>query len=156
MRTSEFKMSWRKCSTCKKDINHSTKYQICSVSTCKKWAFCSVDCWDTHNSVMGHRSGWAEEHTSPDNDGSGTDKPRRRIVVKGKSSSSGVIPKGDFPRDVLVVASKLKAYIKAKHDMNTSGNVMDRLSDIMRVICDDAVDQARAEGRKTLMDRDFK
>jgi len=155
-------MAWRRCSTCKKDVNHSTKYQICSVSTCRKWVFCSVDCWDTHNSVMSHRSGWAEEHTSPDNqpddlrDGPNVrDKPRRRIVAKS-NSSSGVIPKGDFPRDVLVVASKLKAYVKAKHDMNTSGNVLERLSDIMRVVCDDAVEQARIEGRKTLMDRDFK
>jgi len=147
-------MSWRRCSTCKRDINHSTKYQICSVSTCRKWVFCSVDCWDTHNSVMSHRSGWAEEHISPDNVADG-DRPRRRIVAKSKSSS-GIIPKGDYPRDVLVVASKLKAYIKAKHDMNTAGNVLDRLSDIMRIICDDAVEQARIEGRKTVMDRDFK
>lgn len=39
--------------------------------------------------------------------------------------------------------------------MNTSGQVMDVLSDHLRVICDRAIENARAEGRKTVLDRDF-
>lgn len=39
--------------------------------------------------------------------------------------------------------------------MNTSGGVMDVLSDYVRVLCDRAIDNARADGRKTVMDRDF-
>ena len=57
--------------------------------------------------------------------------------------------------DVLVVVSKLKSYIKEKSGMNTAGNVAPRLSDIVRNLCDEAIERARSEGRKTLMDRDF-
>jgi len=105
---------------------------------------------------MNHRSGWAEEHTSPDNiPTADIDRPKRRIIVKS-NSAAGVIHKASYPKDVLIVASKLKVFIKAKYDMNTSGNVMERLSDLVREICDDAAEQARIEGRKTIMDRDFK
>jgi histone H3/H4 len=39
--------------------------------------------------------------------------------------------------------------------MNTSASVMDVLSDYVRVLCDRAIDNARSEGRKTVLDRDF-
>ena len=54
------------------------------------------------------------------------------------------------------MASKLKDYIHARSEMNTSASVMEVLSDIVRRACDDAIDQARKEGRKTVLDRDFK
>ena len=57
--------------------------------------------------------------------------------------------------DILVVVSKLKAYIRSKAGMNTSGNVAPALSDIVRGLCDRAIDKAREDGRKTVMDRDF-
>lgn len=57
--------------------------------------------------------------------------------------------------DVLVVVSKLKNYIRSKADMNTSGNVAATLSNIIRRLCDEAVEKARQDGRKTVMDRDF-
>ena len=57
--------------------------------------------------------------------------------------------------DVLIVASKLKGYIKSKGGMNTSDAVMKQLSARVRQLCDQAMDRARAEGRKTVMDRDF-
>lgn len=57
--------------------------------------------------------------------------------------------------EVLVVASKLKNYIKAKSGMNTSAAVMAVLSERVRQLCDQAVDRAKSEGRKTVMDRDF-
>ncbi|MAE72656.1 MAG: hypothetical protein CL675_01075 [Bdellovibrionaceae bacterium] len=59
-------------------------------------------------------------------------------------------------REVLIVASKLKTYIKEKSDMNTSASVMTKLSHIVRAACDSAIESARAEGRKTVLDRDFK
>ena len=59
------------------------------------------------------------------------------------------------PKDVLVVVSKLKAYIKAKSGMNTSGDVAENLSDKLRRLCDDAIIRARQDGRKTVMARDF-
>ncbi len=57
--------------------------------------------------------------------------------------------------EVLVVASKLKNYIRAKSGMNTSGAVMSALSEKVRQLCDQAIDNAKREGRKTVMDRDF-
>lgn len=58
--------------------------------------------------------------------------------------------------EVLVVVSKLKGYIRTKSGMNTSGNVAPVLSDIVRGLCDQAIEKAREAGRKTVMDRDFK
>lgn len=58
-------------------------------------------------------------------------------------------------QEILVVQSKVKTYIKTKSGMNTSGAVANRLSDIVREMCDRAVANANADGRKTVMDRDF-
>jgi len=60
------------------------------------------------------------------------------------------------PRDVLVVVSKLKLYIRAISGMNTSDDVVGPLSDRLRLLCDDAVERARDDGRKTVMARDFR
>jgi histone H3/H4 len=57
--------------------------------------------------------------------------------------------------EVLVVASKVKNYIKDKGDMKTSGSVLDALSNRIRTMCDEAVENARSDGRKTVLDRDF-
>lgn len=60
-----------------------------------------------------------------------------------------------MPQEVLVIASRLKEYIQARSDYNTSASVMDVLSAHLRILCDRAIDQARSEGRRTVMDRDF-
>jgi len=57
--------------------------------------------------------------------------------------------------EVLVVVSKLKAYIRSSSGMNTAGNVAPALSNVVRTLCDRAIEKARSEGRKTVMDRDF-
>lgn len=57
--------------------------------------------------------------------------------------------------EVLVVTSKLKKYIKEKADMNTAGNVAEVLSDKIRGLVDEAIDNAKKDGRKTVKDRDF-
>jgi histone H3/H4 len=62
---------------------------------------------------------------------------------------------GPVPNDVLIVASKLKNYIRAKSGMNTSGSVIEKLSEIVRRECDKAIEAAKQDGRKTVMDRDF-
>jgi histone H3/H4 len=56
---------------------------------------------------------------------------------------------------VLVVVSKLKAYIRARSGMNTSGSANEALSDLMRGLCDEAIQRAAADERKTVMGRDF-
>lgn len=57
--------------------------------------------------------------------------------------------------EVLVVASKLKAYIRDASGMNTSASVMPALSDKLRDMCRQAIENAKNDGRKTVMDRDF-
>jgi histone H3/H4 len=57
--------------------------------------------------------------------------------------------------EVLVVVSKLKKYIKDCADMNTAGSVADALSTAIRRMCDKAIQNAKSDGRKTVMDRDF-
>ena len=57
--------------------------------------------------------------------------------------------------ETLVVASKLKNYIREKSGMNTSAAVIDVLSNKLRRLCDEAVERAKQDGRKTVMDRDF-
>ncbi|MEE2673592.1 MAG: hypothetical protein VX466_07350 [Myxococcota bacterium] len=57
--------------------------------------------------------------------------------------------------EVLVVASKVKSFIKANGDMKTSSSVLGVLSDSIRRLCQQAIDNARNDGRKTVLDRDF-
>ena len=73
------------------------------------------------------------------------------------STSSGVHLKTEdgVPHDVLIVVSKVKAYIRARSDCNTSASVNEALSDIIRAQCDQAMKRAIADGRSTVMDRDF-
>src|SRR5262249_43639823 len=65
-------------------------------------------------------------------------------------------PASDPPTDVLVVVSKLKAYVRAASQMTTSDGVIDVLSDHLRRLCDAAARVAARDGRKTVMDRDFR
>lgn len=58
-------------------------------------------------------------------------------------------------KEVLVVISKLKGYIKTKSEMNTAGSVPEVLSEIVRTLCDQAIERAKSDGRKTVMERDF-
>ncbi len=57
--------------------------------------------------------------------------------------------------EVLVVASKVKGYIRQKSEMKTSASVLEALSNRIRSMCDQAMENARNDGRKTVLDRDF-
>ena len=57
--------------------------------------------------------------------------------------------------DILVVASKLKKYIKESAGLNTSDKVLEVISAKVRQIADQAVANAKNDGRKTVMDRDI-
>jgi len=56
---------------------------------------------------------------------------------------------------VLIVISKVKAYIRAKSGMNTSDGIVPVLSDHVRRLCDQAIESAKADGRKTVLERDL-
>jgi hypothetical protein len=158
--------TWKKCSACKKPIHFHQTYYICSVSTCNGqrtgYSFCSVPCWDSHVPGARHKDAGALERKAPAHSESAQPtEAGRKIIVSGSfslSSSSSLKSSGSVPgvsKDVLIVASKLKDYIRAKSEMNTSASVMDILSDIVRLRCDEAIERARREGRKTVLDRDF-
>ncbi len=155
---------WKKCSSCKKPLGWGSQYYVCSVSTCNGqrtgYVFCGMPCFEVHLPGARHRDAGGIKKTVPlRSDSQVTDSPSdsgpRKIVPTGQR----IIPTATTnarPKEILIVASKLKDYINQKADMNTSAAVMDVLSDIVRRACDDAIDQARAEGRKTVLDRDFK
>lgn len=146
---------WRKCGSCKKEIAFNTIYQVCNVSSCRKLVFCSVDCWNLHNPVMNHKSSWAEEERSPREENvAANETGPRRILVQPKSSAN-TNTSSDDSAEILIVASKLKQYIKDKFDMNTSAGVMEALSRDVRRLTDRAAEKARSEDRKTIMDRDY-
>lgn len=164
---------FRLCSTCKKPIDFGADYFRCSVSTCNRKRlelfFCSVPCWDAHVPEARHRDAWAEPARAPsqsewnaklarEQSAEDTAEPphspaptateaRRRVV--GDDSDS------ELPRDVLVVVSKLKKYIRARSGMNTSDTVTSVLSDHLRKLCVQAIRHAAESDRKTVMDRDF-
>ena len=124
--------------------------------------------------VIRHREAWAEEQKAPtreqwqaaerearekeaaDKAAASAPRPERRIVGQDRPAPGPVALSDDgVPRDILIVVSKLKAYIKARSGMNTSDGAMDVLSDIVREAADKAIQKAAADGRKTVMDRDF-
>jgi histone H3/H4 len=56
--------------------------------------------------------------------------------------------------DVLVVASKVKKYVKEKAGMNTSASFLTALSAEVEKLCDRAIANAGNDKRKTVKDRD--
>lgn len=158
---------WRKCSSCKIPIGLNSKYYVCSVSTCNGqrtgYVFCSVPCWEVHLPGARHKDAAAIEMKSPSTPAAptpaaGGSEGTRRIVSApsaGASPAASTSSKSQMPREVLIIASRLKEYITARSDMNTSASVMDVLSDFVRIAADRAIDNARADGRKTVLDRDF-
>ena len=161
---------WRRCSSCKKDLEFEQTYWVCNVSTCNRkrigLVFCSVECWDAHLPSMRHRQSWAEERRAPRRQDWQRDLAREsaRAPIARTPSATLVSEKGpppplqlrdDFPLDILVVASKLKSYIKARAEMKTSDAVVRVLSDRLRTLCDEAIRSAHSAERKTVLDRDF-
>lgn len=57
--------------------------------------------------------------------------------------------------EALVVASKVKKYIKDKSGMNTSASTIEALSQVVAQACDAAIQNAQQDNRKTVMDRDI-
>lgn len=147
---------WKNCSSCKKPIFAGSKYYVCSVSTCNGqrtgYQFCSIICFENHLPMARHRDSGAVEKVAP-----------RVIIASGQtgslgssSSASGSAASGSASSsEVLIIASRLKDYISAKSEYNTSASVMECLSDFVRLACDRAIENARADGRRTVMDRDF-
>jgi hypothetical protein len=125
--------------------------------------------------TLRHRDAWAEEQTAPTREAweaqqreealnesaSGQEKPG---VVRGAATATTANNQAahkeprmsnEVPKEVLVVVSKVKAYIRASSGMNTSDAVTEALSELVRGACEQAVARAKADGRKTVMARDI-
>jgi len=172
---------WRRCNTCKREIGFGQQHWTCSVSSCNRrgtsFVFCSVDCWQSHVPTLRHREAWAEEQRSPSREAwasasagpaqvaaadgpepegtTGSEVRPAAAAAAAEPALAAFEPEGEIPHDVLIVASKLKKYVRARSGMNTSDSVLEALSNRVRSLCNDAILRAHEEGRKTLMDRDF-
>ncbi len=155
---------WRRCNACKEWIGYAARYWVCSVSTCNRkrtgMVFCTPDCWEVHLPMMNHREAWALEKYAPasaaeeeaaQKPAAKKREPRRRIVRPDAPKPSGG---SDLSEEILIVASRLKAYVQARAGMNTSDRALDPLSDVVRDFVDRAIENARRDGRKTVLDRD--
>jgi hypothetical protein len=160
---------WRRCSSCKKEIGFTRTYWVCSVSTCNRkrtgLVFCTTSCWDAHLPLMNHREAWAEERRAPTREEWAREQqaeraeksepaarePQRRIAP----TPAPAAPAAQESREILVVVSKLKAYVRERSGMSTSDAVMEVLSDKLRELCRDAIKRAQRDGRRTVMERDF-
>ena len=56
--------------------------------------------------------------------------------------------------EILIITSKVKNYIK-EAGMNTAASVAEALSDKVRQVCDEAMENARKAKRKTVRDTDI-
>src|SRR5262249_43657430 len=144
---------------CKKPIAFQQTYYVCSVSTCNRtrhdFCFCSVACWDAHVPMMRHREAWAEQQTAPTREAVGRDHHAEHALQNASRTPGGSAGTAGSAHEVLIVVSKLKQYIKQHAAMHTADSVTRVLSDHVRHLCDQAIAHATAEGRKTVMDRDF-
>lgn len=57
--------------------------------------------------------------------------------------------------EALVVASKVKKLIKDEAGLSTSSQAIDQLTVRVQTVCLKAIENAKADKRKTVMDRDF-
>jgi len=74
-------------------------------------------------------------------------------MAKKKKTKKSKRTKPSKNREVLVVASKIKAYVRGQ-GMNTSGDAIGCLSDKVYDLLDQATVRTSANGRKTLKPQD--
>jgi histone H3/H4 len=76
-----------------------------------------------------------------------------RKTVMGKDFNL-YVEKSDIA-EALVVASKVKKLIKDEATLSTSSQAIDQLTIRVQAACNQAIENARSDKRKTVMDRDF-
>jgi histone H3/H4 len=57
--------------------------------------------------------------------------------------------------EVLVVTSKVKKHIKENGECNTSAETIEALSKAVEALCRRGIENAKSDGRKTVMARDI-
>jgi hypothetical protein len=159
--------TWLKCSACKNPIAYSVTHWVCSVSTCNRartrLVFCTVSCWDSHVAILRHRDAWAVEARSPTKaawEAELAANPPDSVAVAEKAAAPRRVVETAAPagpaveREMLIVVSKMKKYIKDRSGFNCGDSVAELLSDHVRAICDEAIRAAGQDERKTVLDRD--
>ncbi|MBL9020208.1 MAG: hypothetical protein JNL83_38840 [Myxococcales bacterium] len=174
--------AWMKCTECRTEIAYGSVYWQCSVSTCNRSRmplyFCSVVCWDSHLASARHRDAWAEEVRAPTKEAWAKEQaaapppspppaptptqpsaaPVRRVVGDASpvtaAAAEGVKLTEVVDKDILIVVSKMKKYIKDRSGFNCSDAVAEYLSDHVRAVCDEAIRAAARDERRTVLDRD--
>jgi hypothetical protein len=121
--------------------------------------------WQRHQAAM-HETGpgarTPKRADKPKVETSRTPSTSPTVIRRKKSTGDETPNQASAPRqtpaiqsdEILIVASKLKAYVKAQSGFNTSDRVMAILSDRVRVMCDAAIRRARSEEQQTVMERD--
>jgi hypothetical protein len=145
------------------------------------YVFCTVSCWDSHVAQLRHRDAWAVDARAPTKDAwekelaaSPPPPPApapaqpaapvvRRVVgepptanppAPGAAAGAALQLSDAVDKDVLIVVSKMKKYIKDRAGMNCGDAVVDLLSEHVRAICDEAIRAAARDDRKTVLERD--
>jgi hypothetical protein len=143
------------------------------------YVFCTVSCWDSHVADARHRDAWAVEARAPSKDAwqrelAASPEPApapkpvaaapivRRVIADAPSAplaaSSGApsnVALNDIvDRDILIVVSKLKKYIKDRSGMNCGDAVAEVISDHVRALCDESIRAAGRDERRTVLERD--
>src|ERR1700733_6957043 len=125
------------------------------------YVFCTVSCWDSHVADARHRDAWAVEARAPSKDAwqrelaASPPEPApapnpaapapvvRRVIADAPSAPvvapSNVALNDIVDRDILIVVSKLKKYIKDRSGMNCSDAVAEVLSDHVRALADESI-----------------
>jgi hypothetical protein len=172
--------TWRTCSACKNPIPFHATHWVCSVSTCTRprtgYVFCTVSCWDSHVADARHRDAWAVEARAPSKDAwqrelaASPPEPTpakpvtpaqpavRRVVgeapAPAPASATNVALNDIVDREILIVVSKMKKYIKDRSGMNCGDAVAELLSDHVLAICDESIRAAARDERRTVLERD--
>jgi histone H3/H4 len=154
---------FRRCSTCRDPIDFEARYFNCSVSTCNKkrmtLVFCSVSCWEAHQADARHRDAGAEEARAPTRAEWERENKEERDRVEGRQPDHAAPAMSrvshSIAHEVLVVGTRIRAYIQERAGMSTSDRVFNVLSDHVRELLDLAIAAAGRDGRKTVMDRDI-
>ncbi len=150
------------CSACKKEISYGMEYYVCSVSTCNKkrggFVFCSMPCFDSHVGVLRHRDAGAFIERAPktkeEAEKLDSCEAKKNVYHEKKESAMSSHTGEPLITEVLVVASKVKKYIKDSSGYNTSASTLEELTKRVVTLCDGAVKNAMKDGRRTVMDRD--
>jgi histone H3/H4 len=135
--------------------------------------FCTVSCWDSHVAMLRHRDAWAVEAKAPSKDAwerelaanppdpvptapAAPAAPRKVVGAASPASAAAVegVQLSEAEREIVIVVSKMKKYIKERSGMNCSDAVAEVLSDHVRALCDDSIRAAARDERKTVLDRD--